>query len=135
MNKKIVIYLLFGVILAGGGFFGGMTYQKSKVPSFGDGIKNGAMGTPPTGMGAARNGQSGGGDNSGEITSKDDESITIKLSTGSTKTIYYSDSTKVAKSEDGSKDDLSVGTTINAMGTSNSDGSVSAQIIQIQTAK
>ncbi len=135
MNKKIIIYVLSGIILAGGGFFGGVTYQKGKVPSFGDGTKNGAMGTPPTGTGAARNGQPGGGDNSGEITAKDDESITIKLSTGSTKTIYYSDSTKVIKSEDGSMDDLSVGTTINTMGASNSDGSISAETIQIQTAK
>jgi len=133
MSKKIAVavYVLSAIILAGGGFFGGVTYQKGKSPVFGNGNRLTAMGTPPSGT-VNRNGRPGGSDNSGEITAKDDKSITIKLSTGSTKIIYYSDSTKVLKSEDGSKDDLSIGATISAMGTSNSDGSVSAENIQIQ---
>ena len=128
-GKKIILQIIIGLALLAGGFFGGKAYQANKQPSFG-GAKGGgptALGTPPSGT---RGGQAG-GDNSGSITAKDDKSITIKLTSGSMKTIYYTSSTTVSKQSSGSIDDLTVGTTISAMGTSNSDGSVAAQTIQV----
>lgn len=132
-NKKTILLVLLAAVLLTGGFFSGTICQKKKSPSFPNGLKGDnpfGTGSPTTGM---RNGLRGGG-NSGSITAKDDKSITIKLSTGSTKTIYYSDSTTVLKQETSNLTDLTVGTNISVMGSSNSDGSETAKTIQIMPA-
>lgn len=126
-QKSLLITILLVVIFAAGGFCGGMQYQKNKKPGMPDGNFPGAMGSPRAGsMGRE------GADNSGEIISKDDKSVTIKSSSGSTKVIYYSESTQVAKTEAGSKDSLATGTKIMVIGSTNSDGSITARNIQIQ---
>ena len=74
----------------------------------------------------------------GEIIAKDASSITVKLrgtqSDGSagSKIIFLSDSTQVTKSAQGSTTDLSIGTQVSVFGTTNTDGSVSAQSVQIR---
>jgi hypothetical protein len=61
----------------------------------------------------------------------DDKSITVKEQDASTKIIILSDTTTFSKSADGSKGDLKTGITVAAFGTPNSDGSVTAQNVQI----
>ncbi len=68
----------------------------------------------------------------GEIIKKDDKSITVKANDNSSKIIYFSASTTISKFAEGSKNDLQIGDNIMANGTSNSDGSVVAQMIQMR---
>ena len=67
----------------------------------------------------------------GEIISQDDKSITVKMTDGSTKIVILADSTTYSKTDTGSKDDLKVGVQVGVFGTDNSDGSVTAQNIQL----
>jgi len=85
------------------------------------------------GTGQGRNGTNG-GSFTGEIISKDDRSIVIKMPDGGSKIIFYSESTKVTKFTDGNSDDLTVGKTVSASGTSNQDGSMTAQSVQLRPA-
>jgi hypothetical protein len=76
----------------------------------------------------------GGGFISGEVVSKDDTTITLKLKDGGSKIVFLSGSTEIMKSTQGTAQDISVGTQVSANGTSNSDGSVTAQMVQIRPA-
>src|SRR3989338_2216675 len=148
MNKLIAIVIATAVVVGGGAFFGGMKYAESKSPrgrvsqadlqnlspeerqqrlqelgaNAGAGFRGGAGG-----------GQRGGsGFTAGEIISKDDKSITVKLSDGGSKIVFLSDSTTVSKMTDGTKSDLEIGKQVTVNGSTNSDGSVTAQSIQLR---
>jgi len=131
MNTRFVAAGIIGVmVIAGGAFWGGLTYAKGN-----------AQRGPGSGQftGAARGGiggnaQRSGGFTAGEIISNDGTSITIKMQDGSTKIVLVSDSTEVMKSASGALSDLAVGTSVTVSGTSNSDGSVTAQTVQIRPA-
>ena len=152
MNKLIAIVIATAVVVGGVAFFGGMKYAESKSPrgrvsqadfqnlqnlspeerqqrlqelgaNAGAGFRGGAGG-----------GQRGGGFTTGEIISKDDKSVTVKLQGGGSKIIFLSDSTEITKSASGSINDLEVGKNISINGTANSDGSVTAQTIQLRPA-
>lgn len=71
----------------------------------------------------------------GEIISIDDKSVTIKLSDSSTKIILFSNSTIYLSSKDVSKDELKSGTKISVFGKTNTDGSVTADKIQLNSIK
>jgi len=129
----IVIVLLVGAVA----FFGGMKYGQSKVAS------NGGQGnfrnlspeqrqqmTQQLGNGAV--GRSGNNSATGDIISKDDQSITVKLSNGGSKIVFYSNTTTIDKFAQGTAGDLEVGKTVSVSGTANQDGSVTAKSIQIR---
>jgi len=132
MNKIIAIVIVSAVIVGGGSFYAGMKYDQSKnkterqtrMQQFGGG--NGG----PRGQQRA----AGGGFASGEIISKDDKSVTVKLQDGGSKIVFVSDSTAVMKSTQGSLGDVLVGGQVMATGSPNPDGSISAQSIQIRLA-
>lgn len=87
----------------------------------------GAGGTGASGAGGA------GGLTTGSIVSSDSNSITVKLSTGSTKIVLYSPSTVIAVSKTGSASDLTTGQDVTVTGAANSDGSITATRIQVGT--
>ena len=68
---------------------------------------------------------------SGEVLSQDENSVTVKEADGSSKIVILSDKTSINKTTSGSKTDLKTGEKITAFGTSNSDGSITAENISI----
>jgi len=129
MKKNFLIYAIVAVLIfAGGGFYGGMKYQNYRMAKRVRGFASG-QGLGSRGSNQNRN---GGSFTAGNITAKDDKSITVKSPDGSSKIVYFSDSTTVAKSEKGTSGDLVVGQNINANGKANSDGSIAAENIQIR---
>ncbi len=139
MNNKLILPLVIIALLFGGaGFFGGMKYAQSKTSSNASGQfaamrAGGAAGGTRTGAGVQFRGANG-GMTSGEVVTSDANGLTVKLSDGSSKNVYYASSTTIGKMAEGSKDDISQGTSIVVTGASNSDGSITANTIQIRPA-
>lgn len=124
MKQQTIIYIVIALILgAGGGFFGGMKYQQTKSPS----IRAGIVGGNRTG------GRSGQGFRpvNGDVLSVDDKSMTVKLQDGSSKIVLFSATTTFSKSDTGNKSDVKTGERVAAFGTDNSDGSITAQSVQL----
>jgi hypothetical protein len=125
-NLKILLIILALVIGGGVGFFAGMKYQQSKQRNLARQFF-GQMG-----------GRQGAGANrlgfrpvNGEIIAADEKSITVKLQDGSSKIVIVSEMTQINKAEQATKEDLKVGEKVAVFGQENSDGSVTAQNIQI----
>ena len=126
-NKNLlVVILVIGVGV--GGFFAGMKYQQSKQPSKVDFQAMRGMRQP--GMPGVQQG-GGSGVIRGEIISKDEESVTVKLLDDSSKIILISENTTINKTTEGSVDDLETGKQIVVFGQENSDKSISATNIQL----
>ena len=144
MSKQILLIIAAVALVVGGGsFYGGMKYAQSKNPSAADraGFTNLSpeerqarlqqFGQLGGGQRGARNG--GGGElTAGEIITKDDKSITVKLRDGGSKIVFFTASTPVMKSTSGSLQDLAIGEQVTVTGTANQDGSLSAQSIQLR---
>lgn len=67
----------------------------------------------------------------GSVISVDDKTITVKLADGSSKIVLFSDTTTYENTVTAKLSDVKVGENISVMGSSNSDGSVTATNIQI----
>ena len=128
MKNSIIITIIVALVVGGGAFFGGMKYQQSKQPSF---MRQGGAGTQGIRTGANNRIGAGFRPVNGEIISADDKSITVKLQDGSSKIILFSDKTEINKAAEATKDDLKTGEKVAVFGQENSDGSVTAQNIQI----
>ncbi len=128
MKKILLIIFVLAIIVGGGAFYGGMKYIQNKTPqNFRNQINQ--MATAGAGL---RGNRTGANFASGEIISKDEESITIKLQDGGSKIVFFSDSTIITKSVEGSLNDLGIGKTISINGTANQDGSITANSIQLR---
>lgn len=128
MKNSIVIAILVAIIVGGGAFFGGMKYQQSKQPSF---MRQSGTGVQGTRTGANNRIGAGFRPVNGEIISADDKSITVKLQDGSSKIVLISDKTEINKATEATKDDLKTGEKVAVFGQENSDGSITAQNVQI----
>ena len=130
MKPTVVFLIAVGVgALA---FYGGIQYQKSQVAT-GRSYSMG-QGTGRTGQtGAAGVRRMGNGQQpvSGEILSIDDTSLTVKLADGSSKIVLINTKTIFNKTATVEKTELKVGEKVGVFGTTNTDGSVSAQNIQL----
>jgi hypothetical protein len=134
MNKNAAVTVALVLLVGVGGFYGGMTYQKSQSPANGFGQFGGRMGQGgpggPGGYGGmGRNGF--GRPVAGQIIEKDATSITVKMQDGSTKIVLLSNSATINKATKATKDDLKKGENVTVMGTTNSDGSVTANNINL----
>lgn len=127
MNKSIVITIVVALVVGGAGFFGGMQYQKSQATS---GQVQFAQGGGRFGANA-RFGQRGNMATFGKVVSSDANSITIAMTDGSSKIINISSVTRIEKTSAAALSDLTNGTQVAVVGTTNSDGSITAQNVQI----
>ena len=146
MKKLLPIFIVTILVAGGGAFYGGMKYAQSRSPQ-GRFSQASFQNLSPeerqqriqqfggSGMGS-RNGGSGnrtaGGFASGEILSKDDKSVTLKLRDGGSKIFFFSDSTEISKFAEGVMSDLEIGKNVTVNCIVNSDGSVTAQSIQVR---
>jgi hypothetical protein len=132
-TKQWVILIVVAVVFAGGGFFGGMKYQASKTPAVT--ARSGAAGA--AGAFAGRRAAGGGAAGSfinGQVLSVNGSTITVTLANGGSQVAVLAPSTQYRKAVDGTSADVSVGSQVTITGTSNSDGSLTAQSVQIRTA-
>ncbi len=134
-NMKKILPIIIALILTSGGvFYGGMKYGQSKsllanlTPQ---GFQN--LSLEQRQQKIQQTGTAGINPDStmGTIILKDDQSVTIKLKDGGSKIIFYSDDTKISQSIKGTLNDLTIGQDITVQGKANSDGSLTAQSIQL----
>lgn len=129
MYKALAVALV--LVIGGGAFYGGLKYDQSKV-----GNKTTAQQHQLGNGGGFRAGRgrgNGGELTTGDIIAKDDKTLTIKMRDGGSKIIFYSESTAVAKTVEGTLSDLEAGKTVMVIGSTNSDGSVAAESIQLRS--
>lgn len=124
-NKNLIISVVSSIIMLALGFFGGIQYQRNKLSKFsnnfpGNGMRN-QMGQRSGGFNQVR----------GTVLSKDEKSLTVKLQDNSSKIILMTDSTQINKVDKGVLDDIKVGEEISVFGNTNSDGSVTANNVQV----
>jgi len=137
MDSKILVpVIVVGLVAGGGGFFAGTKYQASKQPTvngqFGSRQTNGT-GTAQTNQrtaGGTQTRQMGGFFN-GEVTSKDAQTLTIKLTDGSSKIVVLSGSTSYLETSPSTLDNVAVGDSVTVTGQTNADGSVTANTISL----
>ena len=94
-------------------------------------LQQGRNGDGQQRTGGARQNEAG-GFVSGQITSKDDKSFTVKTMDGNSRIIFYSDQTAITKSDQANAMDMEVGSEVAVDGKVGPDGSVSAQNVQIK---
>jgi len=136
--KKLLLIIMVG----GGTFYGGMKYGEGKSPLgqfSGQNFQNlsseqrqelfqgnvGGAFQERVGRGA------GAGFLNGEVIARDEQSLTLKMPDGGSKIVFFSDSTEISKTTEGTKNDIEVGKQIVVSGEQNSDGSYTAKTIQL----
>ena len=127
MNKQIIGVIAAVAIIGAGSFYGGMKYTQNKSVSDRQQRFGRTAGTNMSGKGGSE-----GGLVSGDIISKDSQSITVKMRDGSSKIVFFSDMTEVSKFIAGASADLAVGKTVTVIGKANSDGSITATTARLQ---
>jgi hypothetical protein len=132
MKNNLLKIIIVAIVVGALGFFGGMQYQKSQRGNFLTNNNQRFVGGMNQQAGTVRQGRAAGfSPVSGEITSLDENTITVKTQDGSSKIIVYSSSTKVNKTSEGSMSDLKVGEQIMTIGSTGSDGTVTAESISV----
>lgn len=121
-NNLIIIFVVVLIIGVGAAFFGGMKYQESKTPGRPAGQNQGQFRQRNVTNGTAVN---------GDVLNTDAKSLTVKLPDGSSKIVLFNDKTTVSQSFASATSDIKTGERVAIFGTANSDGSVTAQNIQI----
>lgn len=132
MSKNLIIGLVVGaIVLSGASFYAGSKYNSSRNSSFGRNFTGNNGGN----LAMMRGGRVGGNmPVSGQIISVDKQSVTVKLRSGGSKLVLLATSTEISKNAPGTLADLLVGSEIMVIGTSNTDGSVNGQNIQLRPA-
>ena len=130
MMKKYLPIVIVVVVVGAAAFYGGMQYgqgtanaalQQLRMQAFGG--ANGA---------GRRGGQNGAGFTGGQIVSVDAQSITVGTQNNGSRIVFFASSTQIMKSAPGTPADLKAGQNVVVSGTANSDGSITAQSIQIR---
>lgn len=128
-KNNIVLFLIITATVGVLAFFGGMKYQQTKAADqnfFRDQMRN-RQGNI---TGQVRFGNTG-RPVVGEIILSDENSITVKLEDGSSKIVFLPDTAVISKTDTGEKTDLRNGMRVGVFGTENSDGSMTAQNVQL----
>ena len=122
--KVHIIWAVIAVIALVGGIF----YGKGSATSTASSARGLYARSTRSGLGRA----AGGGFVSGQIISVDANSMTVSLANGNSQVVFYSSSTQVMKPTIVSASTLAAGTRVMIGGTANSDGSLTAQSVQVQ---
>jgi len=139
-SKNVIIAILGSVLIGGAGFYGGTLYQKSVTSR---GVLGGRAGANMmargegglNGVGGQRAGMMGFRPIVGQILSKDDKGITVKMQDGSSKIILFSATTTISKADKIDVTALNIGDAVRVIGSTNADGSVTAQDVQLNPAQ
>jgi hypothetical protein len=134
-TMKRILPILIVIVVAGGiGFYVGTKVSSGTAPTLGQ--FRGGPGTVGTAS-STRTGRQGGmngGFTGGEVVSVSDTSLTVELSDGGSKIILLSPTTRVFAITESSLLSVATGTEVSVTGTTNSDGSVTADTIQVRPA-
>ncbi len=126
-NKQIITGVVALIVGLGIGYFGAQAMTPARTAGTFAG-RTGAAGT------FTRGGAAGAGLLSGTVAAEDSGSITLDTRDGSSHVVLINPATTVQKSVSGTMSDVAVGSTVVVMGTTNSDGSVSATSVQLRPA-
>lgn len=122
-----IIWVVIALVALGGGFYWGKASSAASRGSF--------AGTGTFGSSTRRiAGATGGGLAVGTVLTIGSSSITLQLANGNSEVVFYSSSTPVSVPTTVSVSTLKAGANVMVAGTSNSDGSVTAQTIQVRPA-
>ena len=144
MNKKILIIIIALIVVGGGAFYGGLTLGKTQQPqgltdmqNAGDfagrsGMNNGSFAGPPGAVGRTEDSVN----LRGSVLSVDDDgSVVLELAdNGGSKIVMLSDSTQIMETKAVESGELTEGKSVIVMGTTNDDGTVSADNIMLRDA-
>jgi hypothetical protein len=133
-STKNIITCIVIIVIAVAAFFGGVFYQKSQKTSTSAQFaqnRAGRFGQNFANRRGVNNRGGFGGAVVGDVVSVDANSLTIKLQDGSSKIVNLSNDTTYSKTDAGSKADLKTGMRIAAIGSTSSDGSITAQNVQL----
>ena len=129
-TSQIAIGIVMVLALAGSFFAGRAVGMQSSASGSaavaGANGQNGGRG----GQAAARRGGQFGGGAFGQILTKDDKGITLKLNNGGSSIVFFSATTTVSKSQPATITDLKEGDFVMVSGTPNTDGSITARSIR-----
>jgi hypothetical protein len=130
INKQLVTTALISIIVSGGvGYYIGT--HKQATPT----RMQGAFGQGGAGQGQ-RGGFARGGVNSnminGDVVSLSDNILTVKGRDGGSRVVLFTGTTKVTKSVTGERGDVKEGSSVLIIGAQNTDGSVTAESVQIR---
>jgi len=134
-RKKIALALGIVVVVGVGSFYVGMKYAGNSrfAACVGGRQFSRAMGNITGQRGGRTSGGAGAGFVSGKVISKDKKTITVEVAGGGSKIVFISESIPVMKSTSGSLSDVVVVEQVMINGTSNQDGSLNAQSVQIKS--
>jgi len=133
MHKKMMGVGAIGLIVGGVLGYSGATMFARPAAGLAQGARSGfAAGNYAGGM--MRGGAANGGLLSGTVEAKSATSLTLNTRDGSSHVVLITPATSVSKSVSGTVGDVAVGTTVIVSGTTNSDGSVSATLLQLRPA-
>lgn len=138
-NNSLIYLVVITIIAVVGGFFGGFKYRDYQLQQnrqfftgqFSGGMQGRFNRQGNSGMMSGPNGRNGFRPINGEIIKQEGQSVTVKMADSSSKIIILNEKTVYNRTQSAQKTDLKVGETIGVFGTENTDGSITAQNIQI----
>ena len=116
-----IVWAVIAIVALAGGFFYGRAGSGSGASSGG------------SAAGSRTSRTNGGGFVTGQIISVAPNNLTVSLANGNSEVVFYSSSTEIMKPSPVPSSSLGMGTRVMVVGTANSDGSFTAQSIQVQS--
>lgn len=117
--KREILFLIILILVATAAFYGGMKYQQSKMPQRIFFQRGGQTIQAREGMFY------------GEVISKDEKNLTLKLPDGSTRIVFLSEQTEFLKTTEGDLNDIEVGKQIMIIGNQTIEGAFVAEQIHL----
>lgn len=127
MKNNYLMTAVLVIVFTSVGFYGGMKYQQGKAVPFGGLYMNRQGASRANGT----NNRLGLRPVAGEIISSDDKSIVVKQQDNTSRIILINNKTVINKAETVNRSELKVGEKVSVFGSENSDGSVTAQNVQL----